>query len=82
MKAQVGTLNKEKALVGAFSRHCETLRRFVSSSIPGASLLLVSLPGDVALWLSLDWFVLAQVRGLGEQAGRHRVKMTRGQGRS
>ena len=66
----------------AFSRHCETLRRFVSSSIPGASLLLVSLPGDVALWLPLDWFVLVQVLGLGEQAGRHRVKMTRGKGGS
>ena len=29
---EVGTFNKEKALVGAFSGHCETSRRFVDSS--------------------------------------------------
>ena len=28
----VGALNKEKVLVGAFSRHCETSRRFVDST--------------------------------------------------
>ena len=29
---EVGALNKEKVLVGAFSRHCETSRRFVDST--------------------------------------------------
>ena len=29
---EVGALNKEKALVGAFSGHCETSRRFVDGS--------------------------------------------------
>ena len=33
MKALVGTLNKEKALVEAFSGYCETSRSPVSSSI-------------------------------------------------
>ena len=32
MKALVGAFNREKALLGAFSVHCETLRRFVDSS--------------------------------------------------
>merc|ERR1712155_105573 len=29
---EVGALNKEKVLVGAFSRHCGTSRRFVDST--------------------------------------------------
>ena len=33
MKALLGNFNKDKALVGAFSRHCETSRMFVGSSI-------------------------------------------------
>ena len=32
MAGEVGALNKEKVLVGAFSRHCETSRRFVDST--------------------------------------------------
>ena len=32
----VGAYNKLKALVGAFSRHCATSRRFVDSSSPAA----------------------------------------------
>ena len=33
VKVLVGAFNKEKALVGAFSGHCETSRKFVDSSI-------------------------------------------------
>ena len=33
MKAVVCALNKEKALVGAFSGHCVTSRRFVDCSV-------------------------------------------------
>ena len=32
MKVTVGAFNKEKALIGAFSGHCETSRRFVDNS--------------------------------------------------
>ena len=32
VKVLVGTFNKKKLRVGAFSRHCETSRRFVDSS--------------------------------------------------
>ena len=32
MKALVGSFNKGKDLVGAFSWHCETSKRFVNSS--------------------------------------------------
>ena len=35
MKALVGTFNKEKALVGPFSRHCVTSRRLADSSTAG-----------------------------------------------
>ena len=32
VKVLIGTFNKEKALVGAFSRQCKTSRRFIDSS--------------------------------------------------
>ena len=55
MKALVESFNKEKVLVGAFSWHCETSRRFIDSSRAHLQLLALGdgveerrLGGDLA----------------------------------
>ena len=54
VKALLGTFNIEKALVGAFSGHCETSRRFVSSSNVGPLAARPSLSARLRLVASVS----------------------------
>ena len=66
MKALEGTFNKEKALVGTFSGHCETMRRFVHSSISKCHPYLgpwLCLPGRGAVYHVAE--LVSAGRGLG-----------------
>ena len=49
----MGAFNKEKALVGAFSGHCETLRRFVDTSARNTA-------GEVVLYNQATLFLLGR----------------------